>query len=439
MIKNIWDYSFDDGTYSHAFFIPIISAYLYYTLFTHHQLILRERLNSLALVLLIVTTLLLNFFIYAQFPFAYRILILVVITSAIAAAFKANWKVLFPSLFLIFLLPIWGVLTPYLQNLSTYIVTQLMRITHIPTYVDGNLIAIPEGVFEIAGGCSGLRYLIVSLTISSLFTFLNFTKIKQGIIFIIIAIIGALIVNWIRILILIFVGHYTNMESDLMQDHNMLGWYLYIPFMFLLFHIGHKLTEKNTPQNTANIKHNYKTVHHYYYNLTIIITIIISVAFLSQSWVSTQTPDTKLLAQQCETIPKSTPLPTIYNANLQCAYTADSTTVVTYYFDPLKLDSKPDFYLNTLAVDSASVITTYNLPAWQVNIIYDNKHYYLSAVSLITGKQRTASTAAYKTLKLANIIQGKLPSKLQWVVKKCLTNCQKEQQNFITFVAELPY
>ena len=132
-------------------------------------------------------------------------------------------------------MPGWGLLTAILQKVSTNAVTFLMSYSGIPTFVEGNFVTIPAGVFEIAGGCSGLRYLIVSLAISSLFSFLYIKNTKKALLFFTVAILGALITNWIRITALILIGEYTDMQSDLMTDHNVFGWYLYIPFMFLLF------------------------------------------------------------------------------------------------------------------------------------------------------------------------------------------------------------
>ncbi len=442
VVNNIWEYSFDDGTYSHAFFIPVITAYLYYQLFIQNKLVLREKPHTITLILLIITTLLFNFFIYAQFPSAYRILIIVVITSAIASAFKVHWKVLFPSLFLIFLLPIWGVLTPFLQNLSTYVVTHFMRLSHIPTFVEGNLIAIPEGVFEIAGGCSGLRYLLVSLTISSLFTFLNFNKLRQGVIFIIIAVAGALIVNWIRIIILIFVGHYTNMESDLMHDHNMLGWYLYIPFMFLLFHIGHNLIEASdtseSKKDHSTINYSFRSMNSYYYNLTIIMTIIISGAFLSQALITKLTAKNLTYSQKCVSTIKDTIQPTIHNASAQCTQIINNAHLTTYYFDPLKLDSKADFYLNRLTVNKAKILNQFTTQSWQITEIYYQGQYYLTAISLISGHSRIATIKQYKKIKLLNLLKGQLTSKLQWVTQRCSQSCKLEQQQFMALLKQLP-
>ena len=174
----------------------------------------------------------------AQFSTGYRVGLILFATAITTLIFKPSLKVIFPCFFLIFLVPVWGVLTPYLQELSTRAVSIIMNYTGIPTYVEGNLITIPPGVFEIAGGCSGLRYLLVSLSISSLFIFLHIKKFSHGFWFLTAAILGALLINWIRITALIAIGYFTDMESNLMHDHNDFGWYLYVPFLIALFYFA---------------------------------------------------------------------------------------------------------------------------------------------------------------------------------------------------------
>jgi exosortase len=217
-----------------------------------------EKLNPLCIVGAIIFAYALFTFSLAQFPFGYRVTLVLFITSIISVVFKPTVKVLFPSLFLIFLIPVWGALTSTLQNISTDAVTIIMGYTGIPTYVEGNIITIPPGVFEIAGGCSGLRYLLVSLAISSLFIFLNIKKASHGALFLCIAVLGALLTNWIRISALIIIGNYTDMESSLMADHNSFGWYLYIPFMILLFYFGQRFVTENETKTIKTLQKNIK-------------------------------------------------------------------------------------------------------------------------------------------------------------------------------------
>ena len=176
VLITVWENSFDDGTYSHAYLIPFISLFLYYKLAQTGQLIYREKLSILPIVILSFSAAFFFIMITAQISLGYWAGMLAMLLSGVIVLYRTSWQVLFPMLYLIFLLPGWGLLTALLQKTSVDSVTFLMSFTGIPTFVENNFVTIPAGVFEIANGCSGLRYLIVSLAISSLF---NFLYLKQ--------------------------------------------------------------------------------------------------------------------------------------------------------------------------------------------------------------------------------------------------------------------
>ncbi|MFQ3194227.1 MAG: exosortase A, partial [Colwellia sp.] len=252
VLLTLWRHGFDDGTYSHAYLIPFISLYLYYQLSRNGTLQFKETWSVVPTILLLLSCGLLFITSNAQISVGYWGALLAVFITSITMLFRFNYYIVFPAAFLIFIFPFWGVLVPLLQNVSTAAVTYLMKFTGVPTYVEGNLITIPAGVFEIAGGCSGLRYMIVSLAIGSLFVFLNIRDTKRAILFLLMTITGALLTNWIRITALILIGEYTNMESSLMEDHNTFGWYLYVPFMIFLFWWGNKLSDIDLMASTSN-------------------------------------------------------------------------------------------------------------------------------------------------------------------------------------------
>jgi len=423
VILNIWEYSFDDGTYSHAFFIPVISLYLYYLLFTSNQLVIRKTINYLAIFSLIIACALLLIFNIAQFSIGFRIAIIIVLISSISSIFETNLRVIFPTAFLIFLIPIWGLFTPYLQQLSTYVVTQIMALTYVPTFVEGNLITIPEGVFEIAGGCSGLRYLIVSLTISSLFIFLNIKKYTHGLTFLLIAIIGALLTNWIRIALLVIIGHITNMESDLMHNHNMFGWYLYIPYMVALFYYGQHLVDSNESTKETHVISTFdqKTF------LPVIITfsLILLISTFSKDKII-ETQNIKYTSHNCIAKGKDIVSPIIVNYSQICSYDANGINITSYEFDPHNDNSKPTFYLNNTIPQQYELLSVKHFNNWRFNIIRKGTHIFLTGYTMVSGEKYLASSKNYKKLRLINATKGISSAKLLWLSLQCKDSCQTE-------------
>jgi exosortase/archaeosortase family protein len=320
--------------------------------------------------------------------------------------------VLFPSLFLIFLIPVWGVLTPILQSISTYAVTFIMGYTGIPTYVEGNFISIPPGVFEIAGGCSGLRYLLVSLAISSLFIFLNIKKTSHGALFLFIAIIGALITNWLRITGLILIGYYTNMESSLMADHNTFGWYLYIPFMVGLFYFGQRFITSleskvtNSNQNTNNLMP---------LLLVLPLVLVIASSFFAKNIMSSK-PINDI--SHCETVPLSIPLPALHNQYDVCAIIDGSKITLIYTYHAQELEDSVDFYLNEFTPKDWNVINKEQTPFWNTLKVQKRNVHYDIAYQFQAHHAKTSNLILLKRLKLKNSIRGLTGTKLIWQLQE---------------------
>jgi exosortase A len=412
IIENIWQYSFDDGTYSHAYLIPIISIYLYGILFNEGKLQFSDKLNPLCIVIAMICAYALFTFSLAQFPFGYRVTLVLFLTSIIALTFKPTLKVLFPSLFLIFLIPVWGALTPILQKISTEAVTIIMGYTGIPTYVEGNIITIPPGVFEIAGGCSGLRYLLVSLAISSLFIFLNIKKASHGALFLCLAVMGALLTNWIRITGLIVIGNYTNMESSLMADHNSFGWYLYIPFMVSLFYFGQRfvtVSEANTRKSNQQSNQVNTTA------VVLTVVLIGACSFLLKLSV----PNTVMFSDNmCEKIPASLPLPQLHNQYHACSNKNKEEYIITYSYRANELENSVDFYLNTFTPIDWQVINRTTIEHWnRLQVKQEDANYNID-YQFQTNDNQTTSLPRLKQLKLLNALQGKGGTKLIWKVNK---------------------
>jgi len=344
VIITLWRYSFDDGTYSHAYLIPLIVFYLYYILNTENKLVLRTRMPLIPMLLLFVSGYVLFIFANAQISLGYWLALLLLLCTSINLLFETNLKVLFPAFYFIFLLPVWSVLTIPLQIISVNAVNTIMSLTTIPVFVEQQFVHIPEGVFEIAGGCSGLRYLITSLAIGSLYNFLYLRTLKSILLFSSFAILGALLTNWIRIVILIIIGHETNMTSDLMIDHNMFGWYLYIPFMFILFKFGNILTNK-----TIN-KHQQKTIcsNNLVYPNPKLLMITFTVLAFSSTTISSLFSDNNF--SENFTFKSRTNIAPVINfySSIKKVTSTPEKTYLIYNFNNSDLDNKPTFFDNKL-------------------------------------------------------------------------------------------
>ena len=143
--------------------------------------------------------------------------------------------------FLLFGMPLWNYLIPLLQTVSVEAVKVGLDIIKLPAFIEGITVSIPHGQFQIAGGCSGLRYLLVALTLGTLYGFLSYRSLWRKGALIAFAVLLALTTNWIRILIIIYAGYHLGMDSSMVTDHADLGWVVFAFALVPIFFVARRL------------------------------------------------------------------------------------------------------------------------------------------------------------------------------------------------------
>ena len=178
--------------------------------------------------------------------FAYRagiqlgtqLLLLVLLALAMLALFGRHAaRALAPPLgFLLFAIPFWDFFNPYAQAATTRVAQLLLRVVGVPAYFQDNHVQIPAGDFEIAGGCSGLHYVIVGLALAVFLGELRRDGWRLRLRWCVVALGAALIVNWLRVFVIILAGHLTHMEHYLVKtSHYGFGWALFLLVIVTLF------------------------------------------------------------------------------------------------------------------------------------------------------------------------------------------------------------
>jgi exosortase len=143
---------------------------------------------------------------------------------------------------LFFTVPVWDYLSWTLQVITVEINRLLLGLFDIDFEVEGVFVyLIGVGTFEVAHGCSGLRYLLVGQSLAALYGELNFRCLRSRIIFFLTAVVFALLANWIRVFVIIYMGYETDMETSLIRDHDNFGWWVFAATLVPLFLIGRKL------------------------------------------------------------------------------------------------------------------------------------------------------------------------------------------------------
>ena len=146
----------------------------------------------------------------------------------------------FPLAYLFFAVPMGEELVPPMMEYTATVLVALIKLTGIPVYRDGMFISLPSGNWSVVEACSGVRYIIASVTLGCLFAYLSYSKIKKRLIFIVISALVPVVANGLRAYMIVMLGHFSDMTLAVGVDHLIYGWLFFGLVMFVLFSIGLK-------------------------------------------------------------------------------------------------------------------------------------------------------------------------------------------------------
>lgn len=147
-----------------------------------------------------------------------------------------------PVLLLLFAIPFWDRLGPLLQDIATVVVRDMLRGVGIPAYSEGHVIRTARAAVEVAAACSGMTFLLASLTLSCFYAIAWLRSWWSGVLLALVGAIVALVSNWLRIFIITVAGHASDMQHYLIvEDHEFFGWALFSVFMVGLIVFARRL------------------------------------------------------------------------------------------------------------------------------------------------------------------------------------------------------
>lgn len=163
-----------------------------------------------------------------------------------ALAVLLGWRqvrfFILPVGLLFFAMPMWDFLSWTLQVITVEINRLLLSLFDIEFRVEGVFVyLIGVGAFEVANGCSGLRYLLVGQSLSVIYGELNLRSVRARVILFFAGVALALFANWVRVFVIIYMGYETNMQTSLIEDHDGFGWWVFAATLVPLFFIARRL------------------------------------------------------------------------------------------------------------------------------------------------------------------------------------------------------
>jgi exosortase A len=144
----------------------------------------------------------------------------------------------FPILYLLFLVPTGEYLIGPMQRFATHFVDVSLNLLNIPHYTEGTTFELTNGRFEIAEACAGLRFLIATVTLGVLFSYMMFRKIHKAALFLVASVAVPLIGNGLRCVGIIVLAHFTNNQYGAGADHIVYGWGFNVAILLVLGLLG---------------------------------------------------------------------------------------------------------------------------------------------------------------------------------------------------------
>ncbi|MBU0993949.1 MAG: exosortase [Proteobacteria bacterium] len=235
-----WNSSDD---YSHGFFIIPISCYIVWQKKDALKKIPASSSFS-GLVIVVVSLLIYVLATYAEISTVKSLSIVPFLGGSILYlfGFRMLKAVMFPILFLLFMIPvpgqIYSSLTIPLQLFVSKISVGISSMLGIPIYRDGNVIHLPDHTLQVVQACSGLRSLMSLLTLSAVFGYFTLkSNILRSILFAT-AIPTAICVNIVRVFMMTAAFYYFQYDLTEGTVHTAFGMIIFILALAIIVLIG---------------------------------------------------------------------------------------------------------------------------------------------------------------------------------------------------------
>lgn len=153
-----------------------------------------------------------------------------------------GWKLsrvlLFPLAFLAFAVPIGDFLLPTLMTLTAEFTVGALRLSGVPVFQEGLHFVVPNGRWSVVEACSGIRYLIASTMIGALYAYLNYTRLRKRLLFMLVALLVPIVANWLRAYMIVMLGYLSDNRIAAGFDHLIYGWVFFGIVITAMFWIG---------------------------------------------------------------------------------------------------------------------------------------------------------------------------------------------------------
>lgn len=241
----IWERS---ETFAHAFLVPPIVLWLVWR--KRHamaEMVPRPQPWVLLPMAAIALGWLLGELVAVNAATQFALVALLVLCVPAVLGLQVAWQLFFPLVFAFFCVPFGEFMLPQLMQWTADFTVAALQLTGIPVYREGQQFIIPTGSWSVVEACSGVRYLIASFMVGSLFAYLNYRSWQRRLAFGMVSIVVPIVANWVRAYMIVMIGHLSGNKLAVGVDHIIYGWLFFGVVILLMYLIGARWAEADVP------------------------------------------------------------------------------------------------------------------------------------------------------------------------------------------------
>jgi exosortase A len=254
-MATIW---YRSETFTHGFLVPPIALWLIWQ--RRGQLLALNPQPTVSVLVLIAAAAsmwLLGDLVFVNAVTQLALVTLLALTVPVILGLPVANAIRFPLGFLFFCVPIGEFLMPSLMEWTANFTVLALRLSGIPVYREGLHFVIPSGNWSVVEACSGVRYLIASFMVGTLFAYLNYQSAKKRWLFVLVSVLVPLVANWLRAYLIVMLGHLSGNKLAAGVDHLIYGWVFFGFVIMLMFMIGARWADADgqpTTETTPSLK-----------------------------------------------------------------------------------------------------------------------------------------------------------------------------------------
>ena len=168
----------------------------------------------------------------------FALVALIVLSVPLVYGLAITQALMFPLMFLFFSVPVGEFLVPVMMDRTADFTVAALQWSGVPVYREGLQFVIPSGNWSVVEACSGVRYLIASFMVGTLFAYLNYSSTKKRVIFIVASILLPILANWFRAYLIVMLGHLSGNKLAAGVDHIIYCWVFFGIVIGIMFMVG---------------------------------------------------------------------------------------------------------------------------------------------------------------------------------------------------------